>query len=233
MLSFKIPSSMNELTACLSNELLHDSALMRIFSSVDRKYFIPNSYLENPLDVYMDAPHYIGFNATISAPHMACTDTLSQMHGPLSRPNCKALDIGSGSGLLTLLMAKINKNGRTIGIDHIPELVSQSISNVAESGHKALLDGNVLEFLVADGRDGYAMESPYDVIHIGAGVSELPGKIVSQLKPNGILVAPIGPEGHQIFQVITKISQQKVTTKTITAVRYIPLTSANGQLANR
>lgn len=112
-------------------------------------------------------------------------------------------------------------------------MVSQSISNVAESGHKALLDGNVLEFLVADGRDGYAMESPYDVIHIGAGVSELPGKIVSQLKPNGILVAPIGPEGHQIFQVITKISQQKVTTKTITAVRYIPLTSANGQLANR
>ena len=76
-------SSMNELTASLSSgtwhrfyvkmhlELLHNPALMEIFSAVDRKKFIPRACLEHPLDVYADAPHYIGFNATVSAPHMA------------------------------------------------------------------------------------------------------------------------------------------------------------------
>ena len=149
----------------------------------------------------------------------------------LSRGNCKALDIGSGSGMLAAWMSLANKNGRTIGIDHIPELVAASVQNVARAGHKHdLLDSGRLAFVVADGREGYAPEAPYDVIHIGAGVSDI-SKFIRQLKPNGgTLVAPIGPDHHQLFQVITRSPDGTTTTKTITSCRYVPLTSAQRQV---
>ena len=133
---------------------------------------------------------------------------------------------------MEFLLPIMRQNGKTIGIDHIPALVSQSIKNVEDSGYKMLIDDGTLGFAVADGRMGYAQEAPYDVIHIGAGVPKLPEVILSQLKPHGILVAPVGPEGNQIFQVITKATPENITTRAIAAVRYIPLTSANRQLEN-
>lgn len=50
------------------------------------------------------------------------------------------------------------------------------------------------------------------------------------MNPGGIMIAPVGPESHQIFQVITKSIDGTLSTKEVASVRYVPLTSANYQM---
>lgn len=62
-----------------------------------------------------------------------------------------------------------------MGIDHIPELVNQSIQNVKQD-RPALLQRGQLRLLVADGRQGYPAGAPYDAIHVGAAAPSIPEK---------------------------------------------------------
>jgi protein-L-isoaspartate(D-aspartate) O-methyltransferase len=79
---------------------------------VDRADFIAN----NP---YMDSPQSISYNATISAPHMHC-HALECLRDYLT-PGSHALDVGFGSGYLTVAMSKMmNDSGTVVGIEHIP-----------------------------------------------------------------------------------------------------------------
>jgi len=58
--------------------------------------------------------------------------------------------------------------GVVVGIDHIPELVNLSITNISKS-HKKLIDEKKIILDVGDGRLGYKSEAPFDVINVGAG----------------------------------------------------------------
>lgn len=134
---------------------------------------------------YQDSPQTIGFAATISAPHMhasACESLL-----PFLKPGAKVLDIGSGSGYLTHVIAELIKPGGTIiGVDHIQGLVDLANQNTAKSKEgKGLLDSGAMEFVKADGRLGYPDEGPYDAIHVGAAAAEHHATLVDQLKRPG------------------------------------------------
>ncbi|GMR62900.1 hypothetical protein PMAYCL1PPCAC_33095, partial [Pristionchus mayeri] len=98
--------------------------------AVDRVDFAPAS-------PYVDSPITIGYNATISAPHMHAR-ALQELEGQLVE-GAKALDIGSGSGYLTAAMAiMVGPRGKVVGIEHIPELVEMSKRNI-EKHHGDLL----------------------------------------------------------------------------------------------
>jgi protein-L-isoaspartate(D-aspartate) O-methyltransferase len=100
---------------------------------VDRGLFVPPNELP-----YIDNPMPIGYNATISAPHMhaACLELLS---GHL-QPGMCALDVGAGTGYLTAAFGMmVGKEGRAVGIEHIPELTHQAIENVERSRAGPLL----------------------------------------------------------------------------------------------
>ncbi|XP_070168576.1 protein-L-isoaspartate O-methyltransferase isoform X8 [Polyergus mexicanus] len=82
-------------------------------------------------DPYLDRPRRIGYNVTISAPHMHAY-ALSILSDQLF-DGAKALDVGSGSGYLSACMAyMVGSNGHVIGIEHIPELIEISTRNVRE-----------------------------------------------------------------------------------------------------
>ncbi|XP_073928486.1 protein-L-isoaspartate(D-aspartate) O-methyltransferase isoform X5 [Castor canadensis] len=91
---------------------------------------------------YMDSPQSIGFQATISAPHMhayALELLFDQLH-----EGATALDVGSGSGILTACFARmVGSSGKVIGIDHIKELVDDSINNVRKDDPTLLSSGRV------------------------------------------------------------------------------------------
>lgn len=79
-------------------------------------------FYQSNVSVYDDTPQCIGYNATISAPHMHayCLEQLQD----LLVPNAHVLDVGSGSGyLLAAFYEMTDKQGKIYGIEHIPELV--------------------------------------------------------------------------------------------------------------
>lgn len=80
---------------------------------------------------YTDCPAPLGYSANISAPHMdaICLELLKDHLNGKGR----ALDIGSGSGYFTTLMANLNKGGFVYGIDHIKELTELSQKNVSKN----------------------------------------------------------------------------------------------------
>lgn len=184
------------------------------------------------VDPYLDRPRQIGYNVTISAPHMHAY-ALSILSDQLF-DGAKALDIGSGSGYLSACMAfMVGPRGRVVGIDHIPELIEVSTRNIREDCPHFLKDGR-LKFVVGDGRLGHAAEGPYNAIHVGAAADNLPQELIDQLAPGGRLICPVvAAEGFQMLQDLLQVDKNAdgtVIKKKLMKVSYVPLTDPNTQL---
>ncbi|XP_015430668.1 PREDICTED: protein-L-isoaspartate(D-aspartate) O-methyltransferase-like [Dufourea novaeangliae] len=188
-------------------------------------------YCHEP-EPYIDRPRRIGFNVTISAPHMHAY-ALSILSDQLF-DGAKAMDVGSGSGYLTACMAyMVGSRGRVIGIDHIPELIELSIKNVREDCPHFIKEGRV-NFIVGDGRLGQPADGPYNAIHVGAAAETLPQQLIDQLAPGGRLICPVvSIEGFQRFQDLLQVDKNAdgtVTKKKLMQVSYVPLTDPATQL---
>lgn len=145
---------------------------------MDRRHYCPSG-------AYDDAPQSIGFSATISAPHMHASAAESLL--PFLRPGARVLDVGSGSGYLTHVLANlVGSEGRVVGVDHIQELVDLATNNMSKSvdGKEMLRTGQVV-FVKADGRKGWKEGAPYDAIHVGAAAVQLHAQLIEQLKAPG------------------------------------------------
>uniref|UniRef100_A0A0R3RQE1 Protein-L-isoaspartate(D-aspartate) O-methyltransferase n=1 Tax=Elaeophora elaphi TaxID=1147741 RepID=A0A0R3RQE1_9BILA len=164
-------------------EHITDERVKEVMLRVDRADFCPT----NP---YQDFPQQIGYNATISAPHMhALALELLKDH---LRDGNTVLDIGSGSGYLTVCMAlMVGRRGRVVGIDHFKELVDLSITNISKHHSDLLMDGRIT-MITGDGRNGYRAGAPYTAIHVGAAAPKLPDTLVDQLAPGGRMIIPVG-----------------------------------------
>lgn len=194
-----------------------------VMETVDRALFVPDG-----TPPYVDSPMAIGYNATISAPHMhaMCLELLEQK----LQPGMHALDVGSGTGYLTACFAlMVGPQGRAVGVEHIPELVSSSLENIQKSAAAPLLKDGSLSVHVGDGREGWPEHAPYDAIHVGAAAREIPQPLIDQLKPGGRLVIPVG-NIFQDLKVIDKKSDGSISVRSETSVRYVPLTSRDAQL---
>lgn len=194
-----------------------------VMETVDRALFVPDG-----APPYVDSPMAIGYNATISAPHMhaSCLELLENN----LQPGMRALDVGSGTGYLTACIAlMVGKEGVVVGVDHIPQLVSSSIENIQKSAAAPLLQEGSLTIHVGDGREGWPEFAPYDAIHVGAAASIIPQPLVDQLKPGGRMVIPVG-NVLQDLKVVDKNHDGSVSIRTEASVRYVPLTSKDAQL---
>ncbi|ORY92586.1 Pcmt1-prov protein [Leucosporidium creatinivorum] len=210
--------------------ILSTPRIISAFEAVDRAHFC-----SNPRGAYEDSPQYIGHGATISAPHMHA-HALEALE-PFLKPGAKVLDVGSGSGyLLAVLSHVVGPTGFVLGIDHIPALVSNSLTALQRSPSTAnALSSSPpsLKVVVGDGRAGATAadlpEGGWDAIHVGAAAPTMPEKLVEQLKSPGRLFIPIG-EVHQAIWQVDKDVQGTVTRTTLFGVNYVPLTDASKQL---
>jgi len=205
-----------------NNKIIKSEEVRDVMLQVDRGNYVKHN-------AYMDAPQRIGYNITISAPHMH-GHALELLKDHL-KPGKRALDVGSGSGYLTVCMAlMVGGGGRAVGIDHIPELVEMGRDNIKKDGKDGLVESGQLSLVVGDGRKGWAEGGPYHAIHVGAAAATLPQELVDQLAPGGRMVIPVGEDGgDQSLDQVERGMDGKVTKTRLFGVRYVPLTDRERQ----
>ncbi|XP_015270827.1 PREDICTED: protein-L-isoaspartate(D-aspartate) O-methyltransferase-like isoform X1 [Gekko japonicus] len=203
------------------NGVIKSQRVLDVLLATDRAHYI--KYFP-----YMDSPQSIGYKATISAPHMHA-HALELLKDHLVE-GAKALDVGSGSGYLTACFARMmGPMGKAVGIEHIEQLVHESMRNVREDDPTLLSSGRV-KLLAGDGRNGYPEEAPYDAIHVGAAAPTVPRELLNELKPGGRLILPVGPEGgNQVMMQYDKTKNGQITEKQLMNVIYVPLTDKEKQ----
>jgi protein-L-isoaspartate(D-aspartate) O-methyltransferase len=139
------------------NGLITTPRVATAMASIDRGHFAPS-------EPYQDRPQSIGHAATISAPHMHANAAESLL--PYLQPGAKVLDVGSGSGYLTcVLAALVMPGGTVVGVEHIEALrvMGERNAGKSEGGREWLHDGRV-RFVKGDGRLGWKEGAPWDAI---------------------------------------------------------------------
>ena len=192
---------------------------MTSFSQVDRAHYAP-------VTPYRDSPQIICFSATISAAHMHAAAAESLL--PYLHPAARVLDIGSGSGYLTAVLANlIGPSGKVVGVEHIQGLVDLANKNTSKSKEgREMLESGKVRFVKADGRLGLDDgEGGWDAIHVGAAAKEAHKVLVEQLRAPGRLFIPVGEDAQYIW-VIDKKEDGSVVREKSFGVRYVPLTDA-------
>ena len=207
---------------------------------------------------YEDSPQPIGHSATISAPHMhasAIEHILSYLLPSSTSPAPRILDVGSGSGYLTHVMAElVGDKGLVVGLEHIEELKALGEANMSKSQEgRRLLDSGKVRFRVGDGRKGW-VEPPregeenegkgWDAIHVGASAKEIHPHLLEQLKAPGWYVLriwfltqltarsmfiPVDDDDDGYSQHVWRVEKDgngEITKKRLFGVRYVPLTDA-------
>jgi protein-L-isoaspartate(D-aspartate) O-methyltransferase len=155
-------------------------AIRAAFAAQPRERFLPRSQRRR---ASYDGPLQIAAGQTNSQPR-----TVADMLRLLDvRPGQKVLDVGSGSGWTTALLAHlVGPTGSVLGVEIEPELVEFGAANLAATGQPwARIEA------AAPGELGRPEEAPYDRILVSAEPLELPSELVDQLTPEGQMVIPV------------------------------------------
>lgn len=187
--------------------LLRNKELENSFRSIDRVDFAPEDY---KVEAYEDYPLPIGFGQTISQP-----TTVAFMLELLDlKKGDKALDVGSGSGWATALIAEIIKpKGKVWGVEIIPELVELGRKNLAKY---KLPNTKIIQ---ASKKVGLPEHALYNKILVSAEAEDFPQELLQQLKVGGIIVIPI----KNILYKIEKLAEGKIKETAFPGFVFVPL----------
>jgi len=156
------------------------------------------------------------------------------------KPGARVLDIGSGSGYLTHVLANLvtessgnAPQGQVIGIDHITGLTDLARDNINKSEEGSeLLSSEKVKFITGDGRLGWKEGAPYDAIHVGAAAEQLHPTLIDQLRAPGRMFIPVESKYDgslsrgQYIWVVDKKEDGSVHKEKVFQVSYVPLTDA-------
>jgi len=188
---------------------VRDPAVLRAMRAIPRHLFVPR---EMRSMAYLDQPLPIGSEQTISQPYIVALMTESLQTARTHR----VLEIGTGSGYQAAVLSELA--GRVYSMEIVPELASRSAALLKELGYS-----NVTVRL-GDGYLGWPEQAPFDRIILTAAPSEVPATLLSQLKPGGRLVAPVGstPSSQELV-LIEKGADGKIRRRPILPVMFVPM----------
>ena len=172
-----------------------DDRNKRAYLLTPRERFVTAANLDRTYQVhYLD----IGFGVTITGPHTVArmTNTIDVQKGE------RVLEIGTGSGYQSAYLANLTDQVFTI------EIIKPLFERTGALYDKLIAEGyseyQAITRKNDDGYYGWAEHAPFDKIIVTCGIDHLPPDLLKQLKPNGLMVIPVGPPGAQHVLKVTK-----------------------------
>lgn len=171
-----------------------------------------SKYMEtDKVNAEIDLPATIGYGQTISQPSLVLKMTLSLK----LQENSKVLEIGTGSGFQTALLAAFSDTVYTV--ERIEPLYHRAKEILAIEGFTNI------HFLLDNGSFGWKEAAPFDRIMVTAAVSKVPSELIDQLKPGGKMIIPVGGDFSQQLQRIEKNAEGKISTTSVGKVAFVRL----------
>lgn len=195
---------------------IRDERVLAAMRAVRRDRFFPAGSRD---DAYADRAAPIGHGQTISQPYM-----VALMTARLDiRPGHTVLEIGTGSGYHTAILAKIA--GQVFTVERLKPLLDTAFERVMDDSNR-----NV-HFRHGDGTLGWPEKAPFDRILIAAGAPQLPRNLLlSQLKDGGMAVLPVGQRDEQVLVGVLRRGDD-LDIGQICPCRFVPLIGEEGWTA--
>jgi protein-L-isoaspartate(D-aspartate) O-methyltransferase len=186
---------------------IEDLEVLRVFDLVPRHAFLPEAVQHR---AYEDAPVPIGFGQTASQP------SLQALYLQVLRieSNHKVLEIGTGSGYQTALLAHLA--GHVYSVERIRELSARARSVLDD------LRFSRIALLVGDGTIGWSRFAPYDAILVAAASPDAPQALLDQLADGGRMLIPVGDRNEQTLTLFEKTADG-IRRENITTCTFVPL----------
>lgn len=185
---------------------IRDLKVLEAMRGVPRDAFVPEDLKGL---AYADEPLPIGHGQTISQPYIVAymTDVLELKSGE------SVLEIGTGSGYQTAVLARIVKEVWTV----------ETVASLSE-GAQALLNSlgfTNVRFKIGDGTFGWEEFAPYDAIMVTAAPGAIPKALKDQLRVGGRMIVPVGVEDQQL--VLIRREETSFPETRLLPVRFVPL----------
>ena len=184
-----------------------DENVLKAIGKVPRHLFFEETFRNQ---AYKDIAFQIGEGQTISQPFTVAYQS-QLLH---IRQDDKVLEIGTGSGYQTCVLAELGAKVYTI--ERIEKLYRKAAVFVPDLGYKA-------RFFYGDGSKGLEKRAPFDKIIVTAGAPTVPDELIKQLNIGGVLVIPVGDEKTQKMVTILKTGETTHEKIVLDTFRFVPL----------
>jgi protein-L-isoaspartate(D-aspartate) O-methyltransferase len=191
---------------------IRDERVLEVMARVPRHEFVQPDQRD---EAYEDHPLPIGEGQTISQPFVVA----AMLEALALRPEDVALEVGTGSGYETAVLAELVR--KVYSIERIASLAERARAVLERLGYS-----NVT-VVHGDGSQGLPEAAPFDAIVVSAAAPRLPKPLIDQLRDGGRLVIPVGSGFAQELQLVRKIGDSS-TILYLDGVRFVPLIGRDG-----
>ena len=210
----------------LDHKDLWDKRNMTAYLMTPREYFVTKQNLDRAYEWhYLD----IGYGVSITGPHTVArmTNSIDVQWGD------KVLEIGTGSGYQSAYLS--NLTDKIFSIEIIKPLAARTRAIYDDLIARNYAEYRAITTRNADGYYGWKDQAPFDKIIVTCGIDHVPPPLLQQLKPNGIMVIPVGPPGAQHLLKIVKQQNPDGTFNIVRSdiyqggtVSFVPFTKLDG-----
>jgi protein-L-isoaspartate(D-aspartate) O-methyltransferase len=191
---------------------IRDERVLAAFERVPRHLFVPPELAHQ---AYEDKPVAIGAGQTISQPYMHA----AMLEAAAIRPTDVGLEIGTGSGYQTALLAELA--AEVFSIEFVPALAEHAQHVLARLQYTQIV------IRAGDGSQGWPEAAPFDVIIVSAASPHVPAALLEQLRLGGRMVIPVGDLHEQQLWLLHR-TPDGVHRRVLDGCRFVPLMGRHG-----
>ncbi len=203
-----------ELIMSLRSNGIRDTRVLAAIERVPRQRFINPTFVHQ---AYADHALPIECGQTISQPYIVAY--MTELLKVSDRD--KVLEIGTGSGYQTAVLSHLAR--RVYSIERY-----RTLAKDAEARFQNLRLSNITA-MVGDGIEGWPAQAPFDRIIVTAAAEHIPQTLLDQLKPEGIMVIPVGKSGDTQHIIRATRVKDEFKFEKLQEVRFVPLVPGKAQ----